>query len=166
MKTILTAVFAFMAFSVSAGKNEQPSANKEIAIEGTFQKVTVGNDIKLVLVPAGEKASVIIAGKETAVNNVTVKLDKNELKIASKKAVRSGSVVVYLPARGLSFIELKNGASVSGQGTLKINNLTVLANTDTQVDLKVIGNLHVRSADDCDFIYQTNEVEKVVYVKQ
>ena len=57
MKTkIVTAALALITLSVNALAfgNENPSALKNLPVEGKFQKIAVGTNIKLVLVPANE----------------------------------------------------------------------------------------------------------------
>ena len=168
MKTkIVTAALALMTLSVNAFAfgNEKPSALKNVPVEGKFQKIAVGTNIKVVLVPANEHNSIQVAGNENKVNGITVTVNNNTMVIASKKSLSAGNVTVYVPAADLSYIDLGKGASLSGEGPLKFKDLTVLLNVDCWLDLKMLGKLNVKQTEDCELVYVKNEKRKV-YVKQ
>ena len=168
MKTkISTAALAFLFLTISAfGFDKgQLFSSKEVAINRNYQKITVGSNIKLVLLPAGQQTTVTVTGDLDKVSDVTVTMDKNEMFISSKKRVKPGSIVVYVPATDLDYINLKSGAVVTGQGDLKFTNLTVFVNVDSRMELKMFGNIKIKQAEDCDFIYEKKETARVVYVK-
>ena len=52
---------------------------------------------------------------------------------------------------------------MSGEGALKFDNLTVLVNTDSQVNLKALGSIILKSSDDCELVYEKNKKYKIVY---
>lgn len=169
MKTKITAAaFALLFITATAfGHDRKPFfSSKEVAIETSYQKITVGANIKLVLLPAGQQATVTVTGDLDRVNDVTVKMNKNEMIISSKKRVKNGSIVVYVPATDLTYIDLKSGASVSSMGNPAFSNLTVFVNVDSRMDLKMAGNVRIQQADDCDFIYEKRVTAVVAYVKQ
>ena len=166
-KKISIAAFAFLFLTITAfGHNRsQFFSSKEVSIDRNYQKITVAPNIKLVLLPAGQQTTVTVTGDLDRVSDVTVTFDKNEMFISSKKRVKPGSIVVYVPATDLAYIDLKSGASVSGKGNLEFSNLTVFVNVDSRMELKMIGNINVKQADDCEFIYEKKETAKVVFVK-
>lgn len=165
MKISFTALaLLFLTFTAFGYDNQ--STSKEVATDRNYKKISVGSNIRLVLVPADQQTNVTVTGDQGRVNDVTVKMNKSEMIISSKKGVKSGSIVVYVPATDLSYINLESGASVTSQGDLKFSNLTVFVNIDSRMELKMIGNISIQQADDCDFIYEKKESAKVVYVKQ
>lgn len=169
MKTkISTAALAFLLLTMTAfGFDKgQLFSSKEVAINRNYEKITVGANIKLVLLPAGQQNTVTVTGDLDKVGDVTVTMDKNEMFISSKKHVKPCGIVVYVPATDLAYINLKSGATVAGQGDLKFTSLTVFVNVDSRMELKMIGNVNIKQADDCDFIYEKKETARVVYVKQ
>ena len=168
MKTkIVTAAIALMTFSLSgfAFGKEKPATIKEVAIDSKFQKIFVGSNIKLVLVPANDNSVIKVAGRQDKVNDVTVTVNNNSMVISSKKGLNAGSVIVYVPAKELTYIDLGYGASLSGEGALKFKDLTVFLNVDCHMDLKMLGKINVKHAEDCELVYVKNEKTKV-YVKQ
>ena len=164
-KRILTVASAFLFLTITAFgfDKAQPSA-KEVAIEGKYQKITVGANIKLVLIAANQK-TVAVTGDQGRLQDITVKMSNNEMVITSKRSVKPGSVVVYVPATDLTYIDLKRGASVSNEGDLKFTDLTVFVNIDSRMELRIIRDIKVKQADDCDIVYERKETAKVVYVK-
>jgi hypothetical protein len=171
MKTKISAAAIALLFITATAfghdRNRKPFfSSKEVAIESYYKKITVGSNIRLVLLPAGQQATVTVTGDLDRVNDVTVKMNKDEMIISSRKSVKSGSIVVYVPATDLSYINLKAGASVSSMGDLKFSDLTVFVNVDSRMDLKLAGNVRVQQAYDCDFIYEKKETAAVGYVKQ
>ena len=171
MKTrILAAAFTCLLFTSTSSfafdrKGSSPSASREVAIAGKFQKIRVGENIKLVLVPADQQNAATISGNQSKVSDVTVKVKGDQLVIYSSKGVNKGDVTVYVPVKDLSYIDLKEGASVAGKGDLKFNNLTVFVNIDSRMELEMIGNINIKPADNCDFVYEKKEIAKVVYIK-
>lgn len=168
MKTkIVTAVLALMTLSLSsfAFKKEKPTTIKEVTIEGKFQKISVGRNIKLVLVPANEKSRIQVAGRQDKVTDVTLTVHNNRMVISSNKSVSAGAVIVYVPATELTHIDLGDGASLAGEGSLKYKHLTVFFNVGSRMDLTVLGKINIEHAEGCDLVYEKNEKTKV-YVKQ
>ena len=72
-------------------------------------------------------------------------------------------IVVYLPVKNLLLLKLANGASVSGEGALKFDNLTVLVNTNSQVNLRALGSIILKPSYDCELVNEKNERCKIVY---
>ncbi|HUS00295.1 MAG TPA: hypothetical protein VMY77_01125 [Chitinophagaceae bacterium] len=54
--------------------------------------------------------------------------------ISSGKGVNKGAVTVYVPVKDTTYIDLKQGAAVTGKGDLKFNNLTVFINIDSRME--------------------------------
>jgi len=168
MKPKILAALALLAVCSSAfaiDKHKEPTryATKELIIEGKFQKIVVDRYINLVLVADDKKNSVTVSGNQNFVDLIDIKVDKDEMIISSKKNPANKNITVYVPVKYLSYIELKHGASVSGRGKLQFNNLTVFVNTGSSLDLTNIGNIEVKSADDCEVVYVKNEITKRAY---
>lgn len=171
MKTrILAAAFTCLLFTTTSSfafdRKESAPSTREVAIGEKFQRIRVGENIKMVLVPADQQNAVTISGNQSNLDAVTVKVRGNQLLISSGKTLNKGAVTVYVPVKDLSYIDLKEGASVSGKGNLKFTDLTVFVNIDSRMELTMIGNINIKQADDCDFIYEKKETAKVVYVKE
>ena len=167
MKTsILAAAFTCLLFTSSfAIDRKQMSSSREETIEQGFNKIRVGENIKLVLVPADQKNTVTISGDQSKLNAITFKVKGDQLLIYSANTLNKESITVYVPVKDLSYIDLKQGASVSGQGDLKFNNLTIFVNIDSRMNLTMTGKINIKQADDCDFIYEKKEITSMVPVK-
>lgn len=161
---ILTAVFALLTLTAFAFKGEKTTL-KEVTVAGNFKTITVANNINLVLVPASGISKVLVAGEEAKIKEVTISVANNKMTISSSKTVNPGSVTVYVPVTDLTYIKLGNGASVSSEGALKINDLTVFVNVDSRMELKTIGNINVTTADDCEFVYEKKQITKLKQAK-
>src|ERR1700750_3297866 len=154
MKTeILSATFALLSMAGYSFDKTQPS-EKEIMVQDNYKKIMVGENIKLVLVPADKNTNIFISGNQDKLNNISVKENNDQIIISSKQSIKQESIVVYVPVKELSFIELKKGAILSGQGDLTFNDLTVLVNVDSRMELKLKGNVKIKEAEDCYFIYE------------
>jgi Protein of unknown function (DUF2807). len=145
MKTkILTVPLAFLFLTTTAALGldaNQPTTSKEVTTDGNYKKITVGENIKLVLVPADQLSAITVTGDMAKVNDVTVKTKRDELSITSKYRVKPGSITVYVPATDLSYIDLNKGASVAGKGDLTFKDLTVFVNVDCKMELTMMGIL-------------------------
>ena len=130
---------------------------------GSFKKLIVDKNIHVVLVADESKTSIIVTGDKDYIQNITVSTDKDVMKISSAKNLKNRKVTVYIPVKGLSSIELKSGARVSSEGILSSPLLSVLVHEGTTVELQNFGKVEVTSSDDCEFIYEKNEVSKIVY---
>jgi len=108
------------------------------------------------------KSPVTISGDEKDLQNVEVNVINDKLTITSKKNINTKKIIIYVPVENLSFLELGSGATVSGEGALKFDNLTVLLNTGSQVNLKALGNIILESADNCELVYEKNEIFKII----
>lgn len=172
MKTIVTTVAAVLLLNVTAfsfGRHEKNSAAKvtrEVALTSDFKSVSVSQNVKLVLVPGNQKNSVTITGAQDLVDQVSVTFIKNEMRISSKKYLKPGRIVVYVPAKDISYIRLDEGSSVSAVGYLNSSKLTVLLNIDSRVDLKSLGDINIIEAADCDLVYARNEKNKAIRIAQ
>src|SRR4029078_1688561 len=118
---------------------------------------------QLVLIQNPNKSSVTIAGHKENLQDVEVNIIDGQLTITSKKNMNYNKIVVYVPVGNLSLLKLASGASVSGEGALKFDNLTVLVNTDSQVNLRALGSIILKPSDDCELFYGKNERYKTVY---
>ena len=160
--TILSAILITSAFCYADNKPSN-SSSKQITISGPFKKILVGEYIKVVLIQDASASSVTIIGDEKKISYIDVSMSNNELSIKSKKNFLNRKITVYVPVKDLSLVELKNGASVSGEGALQFNDLTVTAGNNCHVALKVYGNITLKPNDDCEFVFEKNEGAKVVY---
>ena len=136
---------------------------RDVAIKTIYQKIFVDKSFQLVLIQNLNKTSVTIAGDAKDVQNVEVKIISDQLILTSKKKINSNKIVVYVPVKNLSLLNLASGASVSGEGALKFDDLTVVINKDSQVNLKALGNITLKPADDCELVFEKNERYKVIY---
>jgi hypothetical protein len=162
---IFAATVLFIAITVSSfgySINSNSPAIREVAISGAFQKLMIDKNFEVVLKQSSGTSSVTIVGDEKNVQNVDVNIVNDQLIITSVRKL-TGKVIVYVPVKNLSFLKLASGASVSGEGVLKFDNLIVEINTDSYVNLKALGKVILQPADDCEFVYEKYEQAKVVY---
>ena len=136
-------------------------AIREVSITASFQKILVDKNIQLVLIQNPGKSTITIAGDEKKVQDVEIIIINNQLTIRLKKNMSTKEITVYVPVKNLSFLKLASGASVSGEGALKFDDLTVLVNTDSQVNLKAIGNITLESTYNCELVYERNKRSKI-----
>jgi hypothetical protein len=171
MKKLITAAMSIMlltgtAFSSPKNRTGRVETTKEVVTGAAFRNILVDDNIQLVLVPGDSKTSVTVAGDAAAVEEVSIAVKKNEMRISSAKHLKKGSVIVYVPAKDISYITLGSGASVSAKEYLNLSTLTVFLNVDSAVDLKTFGDITIKEANDCDVIYQKFEKAKVIRVAQ
>lgn len=172
MKSKITAVLAVLLLHVTAfsfGRHVKPVAvniSREVALAGKFQHISVGNNVQLVLVPGDQQAAVTIEGAENLVDLVNVTFSKNEMRISSKKNLKQGRIVVYVPAKDITNIRLNEGSSVSAQGFLKTGDLTVVLHAGSRVNLAAFGNITLKGADGCDVEYEKFEKMKVMIIEK
>jgi len=136
---------------------------KEVTIKKDFQKILVDKSFQLVLVQNSNKSSVTISGDAKDVESVEVNVINDQLTVTSKRNINYNKIVVYVPVKDLSLLDLASGASVSGEGDLRFDNLTVVLNRDSHVNLKALGNITLKPADDCELAFEKNERYKVIY---
>jgi hypothetical protein len=86
--------------------------------------------------------------------------------ISSKPNLKSGKIKVYVPVSTLASINLGTEASVRTEGVVKLDNLKVIVNGGSTTDLHILGNLQIEPDEGCDFVYETYNESKVVYVYQ
>jgi len=158
---ILTGPFAYC-------NNAKPAntLTREIAIRSAFQKITLESGMELVLVQEANRSTILITGDENLVQSVNVSIDKDVLSITSKKNLRNKKIKIYVPVTTLSLLDLGSYTSVTTEGIVKLKGLKVLVHEGTKVALNILGDFHIESADECDFVYEKYEVAKVVYITQ
>lgn len=170
MKTTITAVLAVLLLHVTAfsfDRHVKPAAatvTREIELAGKFQTVSVAGNVQLVLVPGEQQTSVTIEGAENLVNEVNVTFSKNEMRISSKKNLKQGRIVVYVPAKDITYVRLNGGSSVAAQGFLNSSDLTVLLNVGSSVNLTTFGNITIKGAEGCDVEFEKYEKMKVIRI--
>jgi hypothetical protein len=145
--------------SFSLGNDSNFPGIREVRIAKPFQKLIVNNNVELVIVQDESKSIIAITGSEKNVENVDLIFSDDKLTITSKK--NTEGVVIYIPITNLSLVKLASGAAVSGEGDLKFDNLTVILDTESYVNLKAAGNVTLKPADNCDIIYEKNKRYKV-----
>jgi hypothetical protein len=167
MKSKILAASLLLAMTINSSfafhKNPDFPETREISVKALFQKIVVDKNFQLVLIQNPNKSSVTIAGHKENLQDVEVNIIDGQLTITSKKNMNYNKIVVYVPIGNLSLLKLASGASVSGEGALKFDNLTVLVNTGSQVNLKALGSIILKSSDDCELVYEKNEKYKIVY---
>ena len=167
MKTkILTIAFAFLFVTTGFGFDTNQPTKKEVTTNGNYKRIAVDDNINLVLVPEAQLSAVTITGDAARVNQISVKTRGDELVITSKYMVKPYSITVYVPATEISYINLNRGASVSGKGDLKFKDLTIFVNIGSRMELTITGNINIEQANDCDFIYDKKQINKVIYSNQ
>jgi hypothetical protein len=134
---------------------------RKISITSTFDQIIVDRDLQVVLVQPNGDSQITIAGDEKNVDGVEMNVVNGELVLTANKNTNTDNVTVYIPVRNLSLVRLASGASVSGEGVLKFDNLTVVVNNESQVNLKVQGKLKVNAADGCELVFDRNERSKL-----
>ncbi len=171
MKQILSAVLvsaALLSGTIAYSKNAKPAkiATKEISTTSSFDKIQVGNSIKIILLQDAGKSPVVITGDENFIPAVKVNIDKGVLSIISKKNLKGRDIKIYVSVSTLSLLELGTNASVVTEGVVKLDNLKVIVNDGGTVALHVTGNVHIEPAAGCDFVYDTYEKSKDVFDEQ
>ena len=136
---------------------------REVTIKTDFQKILISKSFQLVLIQNSNKSYVTISGDAKDVQDVEVNVINDQLTVTSKRNINYNKIVIYVPVKNLSLLNLASGASVSGEGDLRFDNLTVIINRDSRVNLKALGNIILKPADDCELVFEKNERYKVIY---
>jgi hypothetical protein len=168
MRTAVLLTTALLTGSLVYSHDAKPvsTSTKEISITAAFQKIVVGSNIEIILVQDAKKSTVTVTGDENLVPFVNVTIDNGQLSISSKKNLKNRNLKIYIPVTSLSLLEMGNGASVSTNGILKMDDLKVLVHEGSKVVLQIVGNFDIVSGDDCDFVYEKYEKSNVIYVRQ
>ncbi len=160
--TLLSAILITSSFCYADNRSSN-SSSKQITVSGPFKKILVGEYINLVLIQDASASYITVAGDAKKISYINVSMSNNELSIKSKKNFLNRKITVYVPVKDLSSVELKNGASISGEGALQFDNLTVTAGVNCHVALKAHGDITLKTVDDCVFVFEKNEGARVVY---
>ena len=156
MKSKIFATILLVVVSITSSfaivNNSNFPVIKQVRITRPFQKLVVNSNVHLVLVQDESKSIISITGNEKDVESIEITCNKDQLTITSKK--NTEGIVVYVPVTDLSLINLASGAAVSGEGNLQFDNLTVIVDTDSYVNLKAAGNINLKPADNCDVVYE------------
>ena len=166
MKQILSAVLvsaALLTGTYAYSNDTKPirSKTREISINSAFQKIELGRNVQLVLVPDENRSSGVIEGDENFIPAVNVSIDNGVLSITSKQNLKGRKIKVYVPITTLTLLDLASDASVTSEGILQLDDLKVIVNDGSTVALKVIGNLQIEPAENCDLVYETYKKSKV-----
>ena len=171
MKKIISAVLITTALLSSSfaysdnGKKGKP-VNKEIVINGSFQKIKTCNNVQLVLVQDPTRSTILVTGDEKSVEAIKVNIEKGLLSIDSKKNLKPNVVKIYVPVTALTSLELGNNATVSAEGFVKLNGFKILVHDGSKVMLRVLGDFEVEAADGCDVVYEKYERANVVFIER
>ena len=163
-KILVTAVLFIITVTNSFAYHNYQNfpVTRDINLTTSFQKILVDKNVQLVLIQNLNKSSITIAGDEKDIKDVEANVVNGQLTITSKKKINN-RVVVYVPVKDLSLVKLERGASVSGEGALKFDDLMIVINTNSKVNLKAVGNIIIKPADDCELVYEKNERSKIIY---
>ena len=162
-KIFSTALIIIITVTSSFGyaANSNFPVIKEVAITAAFQKIVVDKNFHIVLMQNPERSFITISGDEKNVQNVEMNIAGDQLLITSKKNANTENIVIYVPVKNLSLLQLATGASVSGDGALKFDDLKVEVNNESQVNLRVIGKITVQPAYGCELVFEKNERSKI-----
>jgi hypothetical protein len=167
-KIIVAIALVITTMSSSFANNRNPiiPTVREVAITSSFNKLRVNKNLQIVLTQHTGKSSATIVGDERNVQNVEMNIINDQLVVTSKKNASNGKLVIYIPVENISLLRLANGASVSGEGSLQFDNLTVEMDTDSRVNLKAVGNVILEPINSCELVYETYERSKIIYREQ
>ena len=119
-------------------------STKTITLNSSFNKVTVGENLKVVFTSqAGLDVS--ISGDQKFVDGVNLQVKDGILVIDAKAGVNHLTGTIYLPANNLTLIEAKADSKISSNGFLNSRNLTIVINEGSRVELKNKGTLTFKS---------------------
>lgn len=118
----------------------QPKASqfRVTAMNEAFEKISVGEDVKVVLTEWPGK-SMTITGKPEAEISIT----NGVLNVKKQTCCKRGSVTVHIPVQKIKPIELNEGASAYSDGQLQSDNLTVYVKGAAYFELKSRGMINV-----------------------
>jgi hypothetical protein len=159
---LLTGSFAYC----DVAKPLTRPSTREISLTTPLQKIEVGNNIQIVLVPDVKKSTITVTGDESLVSGVKFELNEAQLSISSKKSLKNKNIRIYIPVSTLKTLVLQNGSTVSSEGLLQMEALKVVVHAGSKVALQTLGKLAIESADDCDFVYEKYEKSQVVYIEK
>jgi hypothetical protein len=155
MKTVILAVCTALVSQVAlaSGNSTGYKSTKEttISLSTEIKSIIAEGNIQLVLLPAGENMKIVETGGS---DHLAFDMSKGTLHITRKDLSSDDKVVVYLPAANTGSIELTGGASVSSEGNLSSNSITVKVGVGSKVNLKSYGKIKVEPADDCEFVLE------------
>ncbi len=137
----------------SPKKGPETSNSKRISLTGSFNKVSVGAYLNVVLLN-DEKAEVTIEGNAKFIENVKVENINGTLTISTNAKSSFQHGTIYVPVKNLSRVDLMSDSKVVSRGFLFCNNLEVYLSEGSTAELKNKGNIQINAKGDSELEYQ------------
>jgi len=120
--------------------NAQPKSSQlhTVTVNETYEKINVGEDVKVILVERPGKSITITGKSET---ELTVK--EGVLYVKKQPCCKKGIASVEIPVQKIKSIELNDGSSAYSEGQLQSESLTVYVNGAAFFELKSKGMINV-----------------------
>lgn len=117
-------------------------------------KIKIDARASILLVSEDMQQHISVEGNEADVKDIIVSFNGKDLEIASKSgADYKGKLIVKIPVKSLSAIEVNGASEVVSLQALPSKNLDVIVSSDCKLRLKAAGNINVSAAEGYDFDY-------------
>lgn len=130
-----------------------------VTLNGVYEKIWVGENIKVVL-SEGVPGTVSVKGNQEA----EVSVQDGVLFVKKRPGFKSSSVTVHIPVREIKSIELNGGSAAYSDGQLQSDNLTVFVNGATYFELKSKGMIKVIYPEELELDVKKVRNEKLLQV--
>ena len=140
-------------FSIAGPKSRGNETSTTIPVLSDYDKISVGKNISVVFVKMPESIAVI-HGNNKSSGSVDIKVVEGTLFITSNRHVATNSVTIYLPAKDLAEINLRENAKIRNEEILKCKNLTVYFREGSYASLITQGKVELKSPDDIEVSFE------------
>lgn len=137
MKKLLLLALAIACVTLLKAQ-PKTSQTRLITMSDSYEKVKVGDDVKVVLTE-GLNKTITVTGKPEVILTVA----NGVLSVKKQLCCKPGPVIVYIPVQGLKSVEMNEGSSAFSNGQLQSDNLTVFVKGASYFDLKSRGSINV-----------------------
>lgn len=151
MKKIFFSIgVALTSFAIQSFAEDSPVYTRKIENVASFEKIIVADNINVMLVTEDEGA-ITVEGKTEYLNSVTVTSINGVLSIKSNNKNTAGKIMVYVPVKKLSSIEITGDSKVMSAGIIDAPELKVLVEANCKLGLQTTGKITIQHAEDFDF---------------
>lgn len=149
---IVLAALTLIAFTTQSFAKENPSITRKIETTSSFEKIVVGNNINLMLVT--DENEITVEGNAAYVNDVVITNKNGILSVNSNDWHTAQKIIVYVPVKKLSALEITGFAKVMAADIIDTPALNVLINGNCMLGLQTTGHITLQHPEDIEFTFE------------
>ena len=149
-KNFITVSVALFLLALQSFAEGNPVSSRKIENVAAFEKIIVSDNINVLLVTE-ENNTIFVEGKTEYLNAVSVSSAGGILTIKSSNKKTGSKIMVYVPVKKLSSIEITGDSKVMSAGVIDTPELKVLIEADCKLGLQTTGKIIIQYTEDFDF---------------